>query len=160
MRFAIIAFSLFIVVPLLEVFLLIKIGGVIGALPTIGLILLTAAMGALMLKQQGFSTVSRIRRSLDRGHLPAKDLLEAAFLLIGGVFLLTPGFFTDAIGFLCLIPITRSILIRLVVGRVATAVHNHVVQRNQDPHGQQRPNRIIDGDYRAEDDDERNLPPR
>ncbi|WP_435104986.1 FxsA family protein [Arhodomonas sp. AD133] len=111
-------FLLFVVVPLVEIYLLIQVGQVIGALPTIALCVLTAIIGGQLLRQQGLATLSRARANMDRGSLPAMELLEGIALAVGGALLLTPGFFTDAIGFACLIPYSRQYLIRHVLRHV------------------------------------------
>lgn len=108
---------LFIFVPLTEIYLLIQIGTRIGAIPTLGLILFTAFLGALLLRVQGLMTLAKIRQSMDRGELPAGSLIEGLILLIAGVLLLTPGFFTDALGFICLIPQVRQWLAALLIQR-------------------------------------------
>lgn len=109
---------LFIVVPLFEIYLFIEIGSAIGALPTILLIALTAVIGVSMLKVQGFNTLVRYRETAMRGMLPAFELIEGLLLLIGGALLLTPGFFTDAAGFLCLIPQSRKWMIPIIVSKL------------------------------------------
>lgn len=103
-------FALFIILPILEMWVLIEVGAVIGALPTIGLVLLTAVVGAALLRQQGLSTLTRAQSRLDSGQVPATEILEGLMLAIGGALLLTPGFITDAIGFSCLLPMTRKAL--------------------------------------------------
>lgn len=123
--------TLFLLVPVLEIYLLIQIGGVIGALPTIGLVVLTAVLGAALLRQQGLTTLMRLQSNLDRGDLPAFELLEGAVLLVGGALLLTPGFFTDAIGFAALLPMTRRPLIQWLMRRSLVYV--------QRQHPEQRP---------------------
>ncbi len=102
---------LFLTIPLLEIYLLIKVGGIIGALPTVFLVVFTAVVGALLLRMQGFATMRRVQATLARGELPAIEMLEGLVLLISGALLLTPGFFTDIVGFLCLIPSLRRRLI-------------------------------------------------
>ena len=99
---------LFITVPLLEIYLLLQVGGYIGAMNTIALILLTAIIGTAMLRQQGLATLARVRQTLDQGRLPAGELISGLLLLLAGALLLTPGFFTDAVGFICLIPVCRE----------------------------------------------------
>lgn len=94
---------LFISVPLIEIYLLIHIGNEIGAIYTIILILITAVIGAVLLKHQGISVWFRIKQDLAQGRLPAISLLEGLVLCIAGALLLTPGFFTDAIGFFCML---------------------------------------------------------
>ncbi len=100
-------FALFLIVPVIEIYLLIQVGGLIGAWPTIFLIILTAILGGWLLRNQGLATMERVQQTLARGEIPAIELLEGAMLLVGGALLLTPGFFTDTIGFICLIPILR-----------------------------------------------------
>lgn len=102
---------LFLTVPLLEIYLLIQVGSVIGALPTVFLVVFTAVVGAFLLRMQGFATMRRVQATLARGELPAIEMLEGLVLLISGALLLTPGFFTDIVGFLCLIPPLRRCLI-------------------------------------------------
>ncbi|ALP52129.1 hypothetical protein Tel_02645 [Candidatus Tenderia electrophaga] len=104
--------ALFLIVPLFEIYLLIKVGGVIGAIPTVFMVVFTAVVGALLLRQQGFSVLARVQAMLVRGEIPAIEILEGVMLLFGGALLLTPGFFTDTIGFICLItPLRRRIIL-------------------------------------------------
>lgn len=103
---------LFIAIPLIELYLIIKVGGIIGAFWTVALVVLTAVIGVNLLRIQGFSTLQRAQRNMAQGQLPAMEMLEGVFLAIAGVLLLTPGFLTDTIGFLCLIPATRRAMIR------------------------------------------------
>lgn len=91
-------------VPLIETWFLIKMGGVIGALPTIGLVILTAVVGGMLVRQQGFSTINRLQQKMQAGQMPAEELFAGMLIVIAGVLLITPGFFTDALGFLCLFP--------------------------------------------------------
>lgn len=107
--------AVFLIVPILEIYLLIQIGSVIGALPTIGLVVLTAVIGAALLRFQGFVTFARFNQALAEGRVPATEIMEGVALLIGGALLLTPGFFTDVIGFLCLLPYSR----RPIIGYLA-----------------------------------------
>ena len=105
-------FLLFLLVPLVEIYFLIKVGDVIGAIPTVALVVFTALLGAMLLRFQGFSTLQRTRISLAQGRLPALEMFEGVLLLFAGALLLTPGFVTDAIGFAFLIPPLRKIIIR------------------------------------------------
>ena len=102
-----ILFFIFIAVPLIEIALFIQIGGVIGVIPTLLLIVITAVLGVTLLRMQGLRTLVRVQESLDRGEIPAIELIEGMMLLISGAFLLTPGFFTDAVGFAVLVPVIR-----------------------------------------------------
>jgi len=114
--FPIFAF-LFLVVPIVEIYLLIQVGTVIGALPTILLVVATAVIGAFLLRQQGMSTLARFQSSMASGTLPAKEMLEGVLLVVGGALLMTPGFFTDTIGFLCLIPFSRRYFVDQIIKR-------------------------------------------
>ncbi len=118
---------LFIFIPLIEIYLLIAIGSEIGALLTIALCLFTAGLGVTLLRIQGFITLTKIRQSLDQGELPAATMLEGLMLLIAGALLLTPGFFTDTIGFLCLVPSIRSKIANSALKKVVVAQHNRRV---------------------------------
>lgn len=115
-------FLLFLIMPILEMYVLIEVGGWIGAWPTIGLVALTAVIGVALLRQQGFSTLMRGRQRLDAGELPAREMLEGLMLAVGGALLLTPGFVTDGIGFLLLLPPTRWMLVRLLLRRGMVSV--------------------------------------
>ena len=108
---------LFLIVPIIEIYLLIEVGGLIGVLPTIGLVVLTAVIGASLLRSQGSETYLRFNRALSEGRMPANEILEGVALLIGGALLLTPGFFTDAIGFICLLPFTRRPLVKFIINK-------------------------------------------
>jgi UPF0716 protein FxsA len=101
-------FLLFAIVPLVELYLLIKVGSHIGALPTIALVVVTAFVGAWLAKREGLRTFRRIRERLSRGAIPGDDLVDAILILAAGIVLLTPGLITDALGLLILIPPVRA----------------------------------------------------
>ncbi len=98
---------LFTTVPVLELYILIKVGGEIGTLNTIGIIALTGVAGAAFAKSQGIRIISQIQASLSQGQMPGQELLHGAMILAGGIMLLTPGFLTDLFGFSLLFPPTR-----------------------------------------------------
>jgi UPF0716 protein FxsA len=109
---------IFVGAPLVELYVLIEVGGEIGALPTIALSVFTALLGGLLARLQGFSVLFRAQEQMAREELPAIELLEGAMLLVVGLALLLPGFITDAIGFLLLItPVRRAVIIRLLRSR-------------------------------------------
>lgn len=99
---------LFTLVPLVELSLLIESGRRIGFGATIAIVIITGILGAYLAKYEGFRIIFRIRRELSAGRLPTEELLDGVIILSGGLLLLTPGLITDAIGFLALIPLTRS----------------------------------------------------
>ena len=138
---------LFFLVPLVEIYLLIEIGGVIGVGWTIFLVVFTAVLGAFLVRTQGFSTVSRIRTQMDQGQLPAMEMIEGLFLLVAGALLMTPGFFTDAIGFVCLTPPLRRSIIRYVMARGIVRTGSE----GQAPGESTGARPTIEGEYRRED---------
>jgi UPF0716 protein FxsA len=110
-------FALFIAIPILEMVVLIQVGQQIGALWTIVLVLLTAFIGINLLRYQGLSTLSRATWRMQSGQIPAQEMLEGILLAVGGALLLTPGFVTDTIGFLLLVPFTRQFFASRLMGR-------------------------------------------
>lgn len=100
-------FAIFVLLPLAELVLLLKVGAWLGLWRTVSIIVMTAIVGAWMWRQQGLSILWAIQDRLSQNEMPAGELLEGVMILVGGAFFLTPGFITDAIGFLCLIPLTR-----------------------------------------------------
>jgi len=103
-------FLAFLLVPLVEIYFLIQVGEVIGALPTVVLVVFTAVAGVWLLRFQGLATLARVQQSLQRGEVPANAMIEGLLLLLAGAFLLTPGFVTDSLGFLLLLPAFRQML--------------------------------------------------
>ena len=103
-----------ILIPIIEISLFIEIGSNIGSFNTICLIFLTAIIGVYFVRQQGFSTFQRLSNQIEKLETPIQTVGEGLVILLSGVLLITPGFFTDAIGFLGLIPFTRIFFIKLV----------------------------------------------
>ncbi|MEE9274234.1 MAG: FxsA family protein [bacterium] len=103
-------FLLFTLIPLLELMILIELGRAVGLSPTVGIVLLTGALGAWAARTQGFSVLMRIQQEMAAGRLPAVPLVDGAMVLVGGVFLITPGLVTDAAGFALMVPAVRAIL--------------------------------------------------
>jgi|TARA_B110000438_G_scaffold301160_1_gene355339 UPF0716 protein FxsA len=101
----------FIFLPILEMYVLIKVGGNIGAFSTIILVVTTALIGVFLLRIQGFMTIFNIRNKLNNAELPTQEIFTGIFLALGGFLLLIPGFVTDILGFLCLLPFTRNIIL-------------------------------------------------
>lgn len=140
--------------PLIEIALFIQVGGVIGLWPTILLVLATAVLGAGMLRRQGLATMARIRDQLQRGEDPSPQLAHGALLLFSGALLLTPGFFTDAVGFTLLSPAARSALIRWAGPRIARRVVSVSVGPGARPQRSGPDEPPIEADYREIDPDE------
>lgn len=103
-----ILFILFVFLPIAEIMLLIEVGDHIGGLNTVALVILTALLGAALLRHQGLGTLLQANQRLAQGQLPIKEMLSGIMLAVGGALLLTPGFITDSIGFFCLLPPTRN----------------------------------------------------
>ncbi len=99
----------FIVVPLVEIYVLVQVGEAIGALNTIGLLVLVSIVGAWLAHHEGFVVVERVRQRLDRGEVPGRELLDGLLVLAGGILLIVPGFVSDACGLLLLFPPTRAV---------------------------------------------------
>ncbi len=144
--------GLFIIVPLIEIYLLVKVGSWIGALPTIALVVFTAVLGTLLLRSQGLATLGRVRSSFAAGRLPALEMMEGVVLLFCGALLLTPGFFTDSLGFLCLItPLRRGLIMALIrhFGVTIKPVSNAAAGAKANHSGPA----TIEGEFRREDDE-------
>jgi len=131
----------FIGVPLIEIGLFIQVGGYIGLWPTIAVVILTAVAGTALLRHQGLGALARLQDSLERGEPPLDPVFDGFCLLAAGMLLLTPGFFTDTIGFLLFTPALRAILKRLIASRVR--VHTQGGARAQAG----TPPNVIDGEY-------------
>ena len=101
---------LFVIVPATELYILIEAGKKIGGLTTIGIIILTGIIGTYLVKGQGFMILRKIQNDLNEGIMPGDSLIQGAIILAGGILLLTPGFVTDILGFIFLMPVSRNIL--------------------------------------------------
>lgn len=118
---------LFLVIPFIEIWLLIKVGGVIGALPTILLLIFSGIFGVSLLRHQGLVTLTKFQREMQAGQRPAQALLEGTMMLLGGLLFIIPGFFTDMIGLILLLPPTRYLLVKALLkrGMVSVAGFQH-----------------------------------
>ncbi|MES9870225.1 MAG: FxsA family protein [Sedimenticola sp.] len=141
---------LFVGIPLFELYFLIEVGSEIGALPTIFLTIFTAVLGGILVRMQGFSTALRVRDAMERGEVPAVEMMEGVMLLVCGILLLLPGFFTDAFGFICLIPQARRGMIIWMLKR------SRIMQHPQGPDmqrpGQHGSGRVIEGEFERDKD--------
>ncbi len=138
-------FLIVLIIPFAEIYLLLQVGGMIGAFPTILLVVFTAVLGAWLLKQQGFATLQRFQESLAQGVMPAYEIVEGPIILVGGALLLTPGFITDIIGFACLIPSLRRKIAQYVI-------EHYLVQAGaQFQQGKAAENNVLEGEFRKEE---------
>ncbi|WP_333875603.1 FxsA family protein [Methylobacter sp.] len=133
------------IIPFLEIYLLIQVGGIIGAFPTILLVVFTAVLGAWLLKQQGLATFQRFQESLAQGVIPAYEMVEGPIILVGGALLLTPGFITDIIGFACLIPQFRRRIAQYVIEHYLVQAGEHFQQAKA------AENNVLEGEFRKEE---------
>ncbi len=118
-------FALFILLPLGELYLLIEVGSGIGGLSTIALCLLTAALGGALVRHQGMQTFVQAKELMEQGQPPAEQMLHGMMIALSGVMLFIPGFITDVIGFLLLIPMVRNLLGRQIISAQLSARKNH-----------------------------------
>jgi UPF0716 protein FxsA len=115
-------FVLFVVTPLVELYVLIQVGQLVGAIPTVVALLVISVVGAALVKAEGLRAWVRFRDALAEARLPAKEVVDGALLLFAGALLLTPGFVTDGLGLLCLLPPSRALINRALRSRVRMSI--------------------------------------
>lgn len=145
-------FAAFLAVPLIEIALFITVGGWIGLWPTLLIVVLTAVLGTVLVRSQGAQALSRLRSSLNDLNDPTEPLAHGAMILFSGALLLTPGFFTDAIGFLLLIPGVRDAVIKQARKRIRIERLN-VGPGRPGPRPDHPRDRVIDAEFEE-------IPPR
>jgi len=146
-------FLLFFAMPIVEMYLLIAVAGYIDALPTIGLVMLTAVIGVALLRQQGLETLTRGTQKMSRGQMPAQEMAEGLLLAMAGALLITPGFVTDTIGFLILFPPTRMLVAQIILRRVQLS-GTHTFRGDSDQRSdanRERP-QTLEGEYQRRDE--------
>jgi UPF0716 protein FxsA len=111
----------FLVVPIVELAVILQVGQLIGTLPTVALLLAVSVAGAWLVRREGAAAWRRLRTALAQARMPATEVVDGALVLLGGALLLTPGFVTDALGLLLVVPPTRAVVNRAVRGRVRGA---------------------------------------
>jgi UPF0716 protein FxsA len=138
---------LFFVIPVVEVYFLVQVGSAIGAGWTILLVIMTAIFGVNLLRQQGIQTMMKANRAMARGEMPAMEMMEGFLLAIGAVCLITPGFFTDALGFVFLLPLSRKGIIRylLLNSTIQTAYTVHTENNRRED------SKTIEGEFHRDD---------
>ena len=151
---------LFFIIPILEIYLLIKVGSaeLLGPLWTIFLVVLTAVLGAFLLRQQGLSTLARLQGNLWQGKIPAQEMVEGVLLAVGGALLMTPGFVTDTIGFLCLLPFSRQYLAKTIIKRSTIQLNAQMGGFSQGANshyyqGQKHDSDVYEGEYTTVEDE-------
>jgi UPF0716 protein FxsA len=155
--FAPLLFLLFIIVPIAEIYVIIQVGEAIGALPTIGLLLLDAVLGTWLLRSQGRIVWRRFRGALTAGRAPAGEAVDGGLVVLGGSLLLAPGFLTDIVGALMLLPPTRVLLRRAILRRAGSTLLGTFAAGRMTGRGRRRPPSDYDVDGTATDFDPRHL---
>ena len=150
-------FLIFVAVPIIEIALFIQVGGFLGLWPTLGIVILTAMVGTNLLRSQGLAALSRLQGSVGAGENPLNPIAHAALILVSGVLLLTPGFFTDSIGLALLLPPVRAALIRWGATRILQS--NTVVFTNGQSSSFRSDTNLdesaVEGDFTVVDDEDR-----
>ncbi|TCT37939.1 FxsA family protein [Vibrio crassostreae] len=160
---------IFIFVPIIEIGLFIQVGGFLGLWPTIALVLITAFVGASLVRSQGIQTLMSVQGRLQQGEMPAQQILEGVMLAVAGVLLLTPGFMTDALGMLVLLPAPRAMIAKkmmekMVVSNMSGGFHAGGQAGfgqspfgqdpfNRDPSNQSKDGNTFEGEFEKKDDD-------
>ncbi|MDN5562906.1 MAG: FxsA family protein [Luteococcus japonicus] len=137
--------ALLVAVPIIEVWILLRVGHAIGGLPTVAILVAEAAVGAWLMKREGSRAWQALRATLGTGRMPATELTDAALVLVGGVLLMLPGFLTDVFGFVFLLPFTRPLARRLVEVFAARQVQRAGVDMDL-MRARTRPDMTIDGE--------------
>ncbi len=155
-----ILFLFFIGVPIIEISVFITVGDRIGLWPTLAAIFITAIIGASLLRAQGLAVLFRAQEHLNQGQLPIAEIFDGLCLLVAGAFLLTPGFVTDAVGFLLFVPPLRrwigGVIGALLVARGSVHVHGSGGQDFNGPQSGNETGPIIDGDFEELDPNQKN----
>ncbi len=138
---------LFIIIPVFEIAVFITIGGTIGLWPTIVTIILTAFVGAFLLKKHGLATLFRAQSQFDQGQFPLEEIFEALCLVISAILLITPGFFTDSIGFLLFAPPLRAFLKKIASNTLIARSNIHVYTDSAQNEQTNLNQEIIDGEF-------------
>lgn len=142
----------FIAVPIMEIWLLLRVGNAIGGGTTILIVIFTAVLGAYLVRQQGFATLRSVQNQMNAGRIPAMEMAEGLALLIAGAVLLTPGFVTDAIGFALLMPPLRRAFLHWFINQQNFSVHSATTMRTPTPKRQQASSdNAIEGEYSERD---------
>jgi UPF0716 protein FxsA len=144
-------FPIFVVVTLAEIYVLVSVGQAIGGLSTVLLVIITAFIGSSLLRQQGWSTMAKAQQSMAEGRAPAMEMLEGVVILVSGILLLTPGFLTDGLGLLGLMPWSRHYFINHFLEKNAERVfrsRNSVfIHRSDSTETKNKKDETIEGEF-------------
>ena len=151
-------FLIFVLVPIIEIALFIQVGGALGLWPTLAIVVLTALAGSVLLRAQGLSTLGRLRGNLETLQDPSRELAHGALILVAGVVLLTPGFFTDAVGLLLMAPPVRDAVIKYASSRINFQSNIHVHSQTPREEHPYHPDEIFDVEYEDVSDKPSNGP--
>lgn len=159
-------FVAFLAIPIVEIYVILQVGGLVGTWPTVGLLIADSVLGAWIVRREGLRQWRTLQDTLQAGRTPERELADAALILVGGALLLTPGFVTDAFGFLAVVPLTRPVVRGMLAAYAKRWIAAHVTTHtSRHPHGRTRGRgnapgsgrgggRVIRGDV-ADDDDPR-----
>jgi UPF0716 protein FxsA len=147
-------FLAFLLVPLIEIALFIQVGGLIGLWPTLAIVVLTAIAGTMLVRSQGAQALTQLRTSFETLNDPTEPLAHGAMILFSGALLLTPGFFTDTLGFALLIPAVRNMVLRKIRARVTI----HTMGPRPPFHAPRDAEDVIDATYTVEVEEEGRRP--
>jgi UPF0716 protein FxsA len=150
-------FVLFLAVPMIEIALFVQVGGFIGLWPTLAIVLVTAILGTQLVRAQGVLAINQLRSSFSDLRDPTEPLANGAMILVAGALLLTPGFFTDAVGFLLLIPAVRTLVFNYIRARVS--VQGFSMGGERPNHPRRGDNTVIDADYEVVEPDDHTKSP-
>lgn len=147
----------FVLVPIIEIGLFIQVGGAIGLWPTLLIVVITAFLGTMLVRSQGLAVLADLQNSMRGEGNPVNPIAHGAMIVFAGALLLTPGFFTDAVGFALLLPPVRAALIRWAGPRIAsriTVVSSEQSRRYQSHRGRPARDDVVEGEYTTLDPDD------
>jgi len=138
----------FLLTPIIEIYVIVQVGQAIGAWQTVALLLIESAIGVWLLRREGGRAWQELRLALNQARVPARELADAALVLIGGTLLITPGFVTDVVGFFCVLPVTRPLARRLLLAYISRRVARGTIRVVGAPGNRFRPPRahVVDGE--------------
>lgn len=144
----------FLLVPVIEIGLFIQVGGAIGLWPTLAIVIITAIAGTWLVRQQGMQAIGALQNSFSRLQDPTRPLADGAMILISGALLLTPGFFTDAVGFALLMPPVRAVVFDFLRRRIKVQRFEMGQQQPHHHRNQHPAETVIDGEFQELNDED------